>query len=210
MALSPAGVVPRGIPEGYGARRCQGVAEQGLLKLTHRQCGRRNLVFPAEGRCQTRRLADVEDEGLEPGGAIGHVAAAEAFICCQQVVDAGADQGPIGDAKGGTGPTASPAATLGSQGPVRPRIVVIVGIVAHGDGKDGALAVEGQGRDRLPWSAGKQLLLGYHLKPDQTAALAPVGHQGQGSGTLEARACHPVPGHGEGLAGLQPAVCGTD
>ena len=91
LALSPAGVVPRGIPEGDGPRRCQGVAEQGLLQLAHWQGGRRNLALPAKGGRQAGHLANVEDQGLEPGGAIGHVAAAEAFIGRQQVVDAGAD-----------------------------------------------------------------------------------------------------------------------
>ena len=88
--------------------------------------------------------------------------------------------------------------------------MVVVGVVPHGDRADGASAIEGQGSDGLAGAWRKELLFDHHLQAHQAATLAPVGHQGQRSGTLEASACDPVPGHGEGLAGLQPAFCGVD
>ena len=147
LALGPLGVMPRGIPKGKGTGRSLRVLNQAHLNYghgdggwrlpaAHRQCGR-----------QPRRLAHIEHQGLQPCGAIGHMADADGLIRRQQIADAGADQGPVGNREGGTAPATTPATALGRQRPIGTGVMMVIGVIPHGNS---AAASPGQQRQGGP------------------------------------------------------------
>jgi hypothetical protein len=89
LPLTPGWMVPGGVPEWQGGCRRLRIFDQGPLQHGHWQLSRQATPLHAEGGGQASSLAQVEDLGLQPCGAIGHVTHAETLFGRQQIVDVG-------------------------------------------------------------------------------------------------------------------------
>ena len=189
--MPPLGVVPWGVPEGHRPRRGDRIEHQGPLQLAYGQLGWPMAPLQAERRRQARRLAHIHHQRLQSRGPIGDVTGGDRLVGRQQIAAVGTDKGAVGDAEGGAGPTPPPAATLGGQRPVRAWVVVVVGVIAHGDG---VIQPGTQGRrgDRGSWPHRQQIRLHHRAQSHQPTPLAPVGHQRQGRAAAQGQRLAPL------------------
>ncbi len=185
LPLGPLGVMPRQGPDGKGSGRGQGIVDQGFLKPLHGKLGRKEAFQHTQGGRQTGRLSDVEHQGLEAGGAVGHMTHADALVGGEQILHIAAHQGAVGNGEGCTAPAPTPAAAFRRQRPVRAGVVVIVGVIAHRNGAADTALVAGEGGDAGPLGYRQQLLLEHQVTSKQAPAFAPVGHQGQRLAALQ-------------------------
>ena len=137
-------MVEGGIPEGNDTGWSNGIGNQALLQVPHQKIRGNVIAFKGKGRSRTRGLTNVENQRLQARGTVCHMGAAEGLVGGQKIVEIGTQEGLVGHTKRRAAPAPTPAAALGSQGPVIPWVVVVIGVIANGNGTDLSLSIAGQ------------------------------------------------------------------
>ena len=172
--------MPEGpVPDRHHGSGSDRIVEKLLLQTLHRKIHRQAGVANGHRRRQSCSLADVEDQWLQPGGAIGHVADAETLVRHQQVRNRIAEQRLKRDAEGCSGPASAPANAFRSKGPVLAWVVMIIGVGANGDAAAAAILINWNGAMADPCRKGQQIPFRDGATTDQTSTFTPVRHQSQ-------------------------------